>query len=79
MADNRTEPPGFESDIKPLFREKDRQAMLRFFDLWSYDDVSEHSDRILARLRAGTMPCDTAWPEAQTDLFQQWTESAKPR
>ncbi|RZU01895.1 hypothetical protein EV645_7999 [Kribbella rubisoli] len=68
---------GFETDIKPLFREKDRESMLRYFDLWSYDDVSRHADRILARLRHGSMPCDGAWPEAQVNLFQQWTESGK--
>ena len=32
---------------------------MRFaFDLWSHDDVSRNADAILARLRAGTMPCD---------------------
>jgi hypothetical protein len=38
---------GFESQIKPLFRESDRDAMERHFDLWSHDDVSEHADAIL--------------------------------
>ena len=34
---------------------------MRFaFDLWSHDDVSRNADAILARLRAGTMPCDGA-------------------
>ena len=48
------------------------------FDLWSYDDVSEHADAILARLEAGTMPCDGAWPPAQIDHFRRWTQSGKP-
>jgi hypothetical protein len=32
--------PTFASDIKPLFREKDRNSMLRRFDLWSLADVT---------------------------------------
>ena len=31
--------PTFEAHIKSLFRERDRVAMLAFFDLWSFDDV----------------------------------------
>ena len=45
------EPVQFASEIKPLFRTKDRQSMLRHFDLGSYEDVSAHADRILLRLR----------------------------
>jgi hypothetical protein len=73
------QPPGFETGIKPLFREHDRESMERAFDLWSYDDVSQHADAILARLQEGTMPCDGSWPQAQVDLFQRWAESGKPR
>lgn len=73
------EPVSFETDVKPLFREGDRKAMQSHFDLWSYVDVSQNADAILARLRNGTMPCDGAWPRAQVDLFQRWTESGKPR
>lgn len=79
MAHDRNDPTGFETDIKPLFREIDRQSMLRHFDLWSYDDVSRHAEAILARLREGTMPCDGSWPQAQIDLFQQWAENGKPQ
>lgn len=75
MAD---EPTCFDSDIKPLFREKDRQSMLAYFDLWSYDDVSRYADAILVRLADGTMPCDRPWPEARISLFQRWTETGKP-
>ncbi|MGY4767309.1 hypothetical protein ACXC9Q_10350 [Kribbella sp. CWNU-51] len=76
MANDAT---GFEADIKPLFREIDRQSMLRHFDLWSYDDVSRYADAILARLRDGTMPCDGAWPQEQVDLFQRWAQNSKPQ
>jgi hypothetical protein len=61
-----------------MFRELDRESMQSHFDLWSYDDVSEHADAILARLRAGTMPCDGAWPDTDVDRFQHWAESGKP-
>jgi hypothetical protein len=71
--------PGFEAQIKPMFRELDRESMKVAFDLWSHDDVSENADAILGRLQDGTMPCDGAWPEAQVDLFQRWAEGGKPR
>jgi hypothetical protein len=71
------EPVSFETQVKPLFRERDRQSMLSVFDLWSHDDVSRHADAILARLRDGTMPCDGAWPPAQVELFQRWAEGGK--
>ena len=47
------------------------------FDLWSADDVSENADAILERLKAGTMPCDGAWPQAQVDLFARWVAGGK--
>jgi hypothetical protein len=72
------EPIGFDENIKPLFRERDRQSMLSNFDLWSYEDVSRMSDPILARLRNGSMPCDGAWPEKQVELFEDWIEAGKP-
>ena len=77
MADDITGSAGFEAGIKPLFRERDQQAMRSRFDLWSYDDVSQHADAILRRLRDGTMPCDGAWPPEQVDAFQQWVEGGK--
>jgi hypothetical protein len=69
---------GFATDVKPLFREKDRNSMESSFDLWSYDDVREAAPRILAKLEDGTMPCDGAWPEAQVELFRRWVEGGTP-
>ena len=60
----------FDADIRPLFRERDRGAMLSRFDLWSYDDVKANADAILGRLAAGSMPCDGAWPDEQVELFR---------
>ena len=77
MTDEIDAPTGFETDIKPMFRERDQRAMRSHFDLWSHDDVSQHADAILSRLRDGTMPCDAPWDPAQIDLFQRWVESGK--
>ncbi len=66
--------PTFDNDVKPLFRERDRGAMLSVarFDLWSRDDVAEHSQEILQRLEDGSMPCDEAWPEERVAIFREW-------
>jgi hypothetical protein len=68
----------FAQDIKPLFRDKDRDSMLRAFDLFDYEDVVEHADAILGSLRSGKMPCDGAWPDAQVDKLRQWIDAGKP-
>jgi hypothetical protein len=72
------EPISFEQQIKPLFREGDRQSMKWAFDLWSHDDVARNSDAILERLRDGTMPCDGAWSDEQIAVFQDWVEAGTP-
>jgi len=73
------QPISFEDDVKTMFRSRDRESMKFAFDLWSYDDVSAHANEILTRVRAGTMPCDGAWPKAQVDTFQSWIDAGKPR
>ena len=72
-----TDSPGFETDIKPLFREGDRRSMEFAFDLWLYDDVAQNADAILGRLRNGSMPCDGAWPDEQVTSFERWIETGK--
>jgi len=67
----------FAADIRPLFREKDVRSMARHFDLTSYEDVSTVADRILGRLRSGSMPCDGEWPAEQIDLFERWIREGK--
>ena len=69
----------FDSNIKPLFREKDRESMFKAFDLWSYSDVKAHSDAIGERLKNGSMPCDGAWPPERVRLFERWVEQGKPQ
>jgi hypothetical protein len=67
--------PGFDQDIKALFREKDRESMLSRFDLWACDDVRENANPILTILKAGRMPCDGAWPDDRIALFERWTQT----
>lgn len=72
------ETPSFEAHVKPLFRPKDRASMRFAFDLWREADVVAHGPAILARLRAGTMPCDGAWPPERIAVFERWLTSVEP-
>ena len=74
-VDNQS--PSFAGDIRPLFREGDREAMQSMFDLWSYEDVSAHADAILERLQDGSMPCDGAWSGDKVESFRGWVDSGK--
>ncbi len=56
----------FETDIKPMFREEDRDAMDFVFDLWKYDDVKENAELIYARSR--TVPCPATANGARSNL-----------
>lgn len=64
--------PTFTSDIRPLFRQKDRGAMLNHFDLWSYEDVRDRASTILEVLSNGQMPCDGRWRSEDVDLLRRW-------
>lgn len=68
----------FDTDIRPLFREGDRSAMLYAFDLWSHADVAEHADAILEQLEEGTMPCDEPWPADRVEVFRAWIAEGSP-
>src|SRR5258708_25644073 len=70
--------PTFTADIKPLFRESDRESMRVVFDLWSFDDVSVHSGPIFEALSAGSMPCDGPWPSDKVELLRRWIDVGKP-
>ncbi len=67
----------YARDIRPLFRQKDRDSMRRAFDLFDYSDVDAHADAIVGALRSGRMPCDGAWPAAQVDTVQHWIDQGK--
>jgi hypothetical protein len=68
----------FETDIKPLFREFDRDEMRHAFDLWSHREVSANAESIMERLEAGDMPCDEPWSEEQVDRFRDWIDAGMP-
>lgn len=68
----------FARDIRPLFRQKDRDSMLRAFDLFDYSSVAAHADAIVGALRSGKMPCDGAWPAGQVETVQHWIDQGKP-
>src|SRR5262245_49906546 len=70
----------FSKDIRDLFRQRDRDAMLNTrhgFDLWDHGQVSSWADRILAQLEGGSMPCDRAWPPENVAIFKQWITGGK--
>jgi hypothetical protein len=68
----------FERDIRPLFREKDRQRMEWAFDLWRYQDVRDNAPAILDRIEDGSMPCDEPWPPEQIERFRAWAQGGTP-
>ena len=68
----------FERDIRPLFRDKDRDSMLKAFDLFDYADVAGHADAIVGAVRSGKMPCDGAWPDEKVALFERWAGDQTP-
>lgn len=68
----------YDADIKPLFREKDRDSMRRAFDLWSYADVRTHAAAIAEQVKNGSMPCDGAWTPERVAVFERWVEEGTP-
>ena len=70
--------PSFESEIRPLFRPEDVDAMSFAFDLGSYDDVRTNAEDIYERLADGSMPCDTAWPDDDVERFRAWIDAGMP-
>ena len=66
--------PGFERDIRPLFRDKDVDEMRFAFDLSQYIDVKDNAESIYQRLQDQSMPCDEPWPPERLALFRQWID-----
>ncbi len=66
--------PSFDTDIRPLFRDRDRSSMEFLFDLWSYDDVRDNASAIMAAVDSGEMPCDDTWPRDRVDLLRRWID-----
>jgi nucleotide-binding universal stress UspA family protein len=70
--------PGFEHDIRPLFRPEDVNAMSFAFNLASYEDVRTDAEAIYQRLADGSMPCDARWPSEQVERFRAWIDAGSP-
>lgn len=68
----------FESDIRPLIRADDAEAMSWAFDLASYEDVKAYAEAIYERVADGSMPCDEAWPAEQVQRFRSWIDTGMP-
>jgi hypothetical protein len=72
----------FTNDIKPLFRQEDRDAMINQpplpMDLWSYNDVYTYANEILQAVQNGTMPCDGPWTPDKVATFQAWINAGRP-
>jgi hypothetical protein len=73
-------PTSFQTDILPLFTERDIQAMSKAFNLASYADVKAHAAAIYDRIRGIGGPVmppppprgEGPWPQTRIDLFAQW-------
>jgi hypothetical protein len=75
-------PPSFAQDIHPLFTDEDVEHMNAYvgLDLSDYQQVKDHSDRILERVKGEggeRMPPSPrpAWDAAQIQLFQDWIDA----
>jgi Ferritin-like len=73
-----TAAPSFARDIRPLFADRDRAAMLWAFDLGNAASVRTHAPAILDQVASGRMPCDGPWPAERVALFRRWVEAGKP-
>jgi hypothetical protein len=70
----------FQSDIRPMFTERDIRAMSKAFDLGKYEDVKAHSAVIYDRIRGiggAVMPPpppkgEGPWPQSRIELFAKW-------
>ena len=70
----------YQSDIRPLFTERDIRAMSKAFNLASYDDVKANAAVIYDRIRGiggAVMPPppprgEGPWSQDRIELFARW-------
>jgi hypothetical protein len=82
-----TKTTSFQTDIRPLFTERDIEGMKKGFNLASYDEVKSHAAAIYDRIRGiggALMPPppprgEGPWPQARIELFAKWmTDGYQP-
>jgi hypothetical protein len=81
-----TKMTSFQTDIRPLFTERDIQGMKKGFNLASYDDVKKHAHAIYDRIRGiggAMMPPpppkgEGPWEQSRIELFAKWMEDGFP-
>jgi hypothetical protein len=70
----------FQTDIRPLFTERDVQGMMKAFNLAKYEDVKKNAAAIYDRIRGiggAVMPPpppkgEGPWPQSRIELFAKW-------
>jgi hypothetical protein len=75
-----TKTTSFQTDIRPLFTERDIQGMSKAFNLASYDDVKKHAGAIYDRIRGIGGPVmppppprgEGPWQQSRIELFAKW-------
>jgi hypothetical protein len=75
-----TKPTSFQADIRPLFTQRDVQAMSKACNLASHDDVMTHAAVIYDRIQGiggAVMPPlpprgEGPWPQSRIELFAKW-------
>jgi hypothetical protein len=68
-------PITYHTDIKPMFRQFDIDAMMQYgVNLSSYEPVKENAAIILINVQNGSMPCDAPWPPEWVATFQGWID-----
>lgn len=75
-----------QSDIRPLFTQRDIDGMKKGFNLESYDEVKAHAAAIYDRIRGiggAVMPPppprgEGPWPHSRIELFAKWMADGFP-
>ena len=75
-----TKATSFQTDIRPLFTQRDIEGMRKGFNLESYDEVKNHAAAIYDRIRGiggALMPPppprgEGPWPQSRIELFAKW-------
>jgi hypothetical protein len=75
-----TKTTSFQTDIRPLFTQRDIEGMRKGFNLESHNEVKNHAAAIYDRIRGiggALMPPppprgEGPWPQSRIELFAKW-------